>query len=112
MKVLLITVCVIFIASCATKKTPESSLTNFIIKEESGQFGYHTAWSKVLHYPLQDGEPESASQDFEKCKTEVKKHYIRGLLPSTTIQLAFLVECMSEKGWYWRAIPYGYVSSL
>jgi hypothetical protein len=66
----------------------------------------------VLSQPLQYKEPESAREDFELCKIEIEENFVKNLEPSTKIKLAFLVECMSEKGWYWRAVPYGYVSSL
>tara|TARA_R110002124_G_scaffold195275_1_gene362344 strand:- start:2909 stop:3226 length:318 start_codon:yes stop_codon:yes gene_type:complete len=103
---------VLTISSCSVQEPRESSLVDFVLQEESGQFGYRTAWSRVLNEPLQHNEPQSARDDFEQCKVKIKDHFIKGLNPSVEIQLAFLVECMSENGWYWRAVPYGYVSSL
>ena len=112
MKILLISSFTFILSSCATQGINESSLTDFVFQEESGQFGYRTAWSRVLNEPLRYNEPESAKEDFEQCKIKIKEHFIKDINPSVEIQLAFLVECMSESGWYWRAVPYGYVSSL
>ena len=112
MKYLLITLGVFFLASCAAQDSKNTHLTDFVLQDESGQFGYRTAWSRVINQPIQHGEPESARDDFEQCNVEIQQDYIKGLAPSNEIKLSFLVECMSEKGWYWRAVPYGYVSSL
>lgn len=112
MKTVFLAICVLLTSSCAVHDGKSAPLTGFILEEEKNYFGYHTAWSKVLNQPLQYGEPESAKEDFDHCKTEIKKRYFKDMIPSITIKLAFMAECMSKKGWYWRVIPYGYLSSL
>ncbi|MCT8863719.1 hypothetical protein ACE02G_10300 [Shewanella xiamenensis] len=84
---------------CAATKPTELEL-NFSYQDNYDYFGYITNWVKNLDIPPTPENTDGAEKDFSLCKNDTKERLIDNKIPSREVQLAFIVECMSKKGWF------------
>lgn len=92
-------VLVVLMYGCAATKPTELEL-NFSYQDNYDYFGYITSWVKNLEIPPTPENTDGAEKDFSLCKNDTKERLIDRKIPSREVQLAFIVECMSKKGWF------------
>ncbi|MBU1621391.1 MAG: hypothetical protein KJ556_04405 [Gammaproteobacteria bacterium] len=91
-------VLVALMCGCTSTKSTELEL-NFSYHDDFDYFGYVTSWVKNLDIPPTLENIDGAEKDFVLCKNDTKGRFIDHKMPSREVQFAFIVECMSKKGW-------------
>lgn len=90
---------VVLLCGCAMTKPTELEV-NFSYQDNYDYFGYITSWIKNLDIPPTSENTDGAEKDYVFCKNDTKERLIDHTIPSREIQFAFIVECMSKKGWF------------
>jgi hypothetical protein len=105
MRLFLIILFLFTLVGCSTNQSQEYEI-EFSSQQNFSYFGYITSWSRKLGIPSVVIDQEVAEFDFNTCSKDVTQRYINSQKPNRDIRFAFMVECMSQKGWFLVVEPY------
>jgi hypothetical protein len=103
---LILTILFLFTLGVCSINQNQKSEIEFSNKQSFSYFGYITTWSRKIGIPSVVSDQSIAEFDFNACSKDVTQRYIDNQKPNRDIRFAFIVECMSQKGWFLVVEPY------